>query len=135
MNHPTDPTGPPCGPGHFSCAAAASLFLLSLRGLAATLIMISCVNSPPPPTPRAQHLRYTRSYDEDRHLGLLDMRTEGYNPEVEAELEREEAERLASLAAAHAHDHDHTHATAAHPSEPAPAAAPTSPPADGSPSV
>jgi hypothetical protein len=38
-----------------------------------------------------QHTTYVRSHDEDCELGLLDIVTEGYNPEMEAELAAEEA--------------------------------------------
>ena len=47
-----------------------------------------------------QHVKYVRSHEEDRDLGLLDMLTENYNPEVEAELAAEEAARNAATATA-----------------------------------
>lgn len=38
----------------------------------------------------SQHEKYTRSEEDDLHLGLLDMQTENYNPEMAAIIEEEE---------------------------------------------
>jgi hypothetical protein len=46
---------------------------------------------------RLQHVKYTRSHEDDLHLGLLDMQTENYNPEMAAIIEEEE--RVAAAAA------------------------------------
>jgi zinc finger protein len=81
------------------CIRGVAPFTLQIRDPMANSWVYSA--TAPAPDPTLSHEHYARSEVEDRDLGLLDMRTEGYGEEeAEEEGEEEEAEEEAEGAGA-----------------------------------